>query len=240
MACAQPDSKNAAAVLLRGVDLIFAAPDGGAPVAALRDIHLRLDGGERAALVGPSGSGKTSLLSIIAGLQTPSGGEARIFGRDLAALDEDARAALRGEQIGVVFQHFHLMPTLTALENVALPLELAGRDEAETRAAEALAAVGLAARAGHYPRQLSGGEQQRVAIARAFAPRPRLLLADEPTGNLDSESSAVALDALFDLVDSVGATMLFITHDREILPRFSRVLTIRDGALAESDSPARA
>lgn len=232
-------SESIAAISLRGVDLSFPAPDGGAPVAALRGIDLRLEDGERAALIGPSGSGKTSLLSIVAGLQTPSGGEAKIFGRDLAALDEDERAALRGERIGVVFQHFHLMPTFTALENVALPLELAGRADAASRAAAALAAVGLAARAGHYPRQLSGGEQQRVAIARAFAPRPRLLLADEPTGNLDSESSAVALDALFGLAERAATTMLFITHDREILPRFSRVLTIRDGALSESDSPGR-
>jgi len=190
-----------------------------------------VDSGEAVAIVGVSGSGKSTLLGLLAGLDTPSSGAVRIDGHDLNALDEDGRAALRGRMIGFVFQSFQLLPAMTALENVMLPLELAGADGAEDAARAMLARVGLADRAHHYPKQLSGGEQQRVAIARAFVKRPRLLFADEPTGNLDSETGAQVIDLLFELNRESGATLLLVTHDEALTRRCSRVLRLAAGRL---------
>jgi len=190
-----------------------------------------VDSGEAVAIVGVSGSGKSTLLGLLAGLDTPSSGAVRIDGHDLNALDEDGRAALRGRMIGFVFQSFQLLPAMTALENVMLPLELAGAEGAEDAARAMLARVGLADRAHHYPKQLSGGEQQRVAIARAFVKRPRLLFADEPTGNLDSETGAQVIDLLFELNRESGATLLLVTHDEALTRRCSRVLRLAAGRL---------
>jgi putative ABC transport system ATP-binding protein len=225
---AKPDG---AAVEVRGARLTLEG--GGGPVAVLRGVDLRLHRGEKIALVGPSGSGKTSLLAVIAGLQKLSGGAVRALGRDLGGMSEDELADYRRRNVGIVFQHYHLIPTMTALENAAMPLELAGDGDAEEKAAEALAKVGLAARAAHYPRELSGGEQQRVAVARAFANAPPLLLADEPTGNLDSENGAQTLDAMMALAAAADSAALVITHDEAALSRFDRVLKMRDGAISE-------
>ena len=197
----------------------------------LSGVSFEVDSGEAVAIVGVSGSGKSTLLGLLAGLDTPSSGAVRIDGHDLNALDEDGRAALRGRMIGFVFQSFQLLPAMTALENVMLPLELAGADGAEDAARAMLARVGLADRAHHYPKQLSGGEQQRVAIARAFVKRPRLLFADEPTGNLDSETGAQVIDLLFELNRESGATLLLVTHDEALTRRCSRVLRLAAGRL---------
>lgn len=197
----------------------------------LTGLDLELRRGEKTALVGPSGSGKTTLLAIVAGLLRPTAGDAETLGERLNDLSEDELARLRRENIGVVFQHFHLLETMTALENAALPLELAGRADAEERAAAVLTSVGLGARLRHFPSQLSGGERQRLAIARAFAPSPKMILADEPTGNLDGETAQRALNTLFDMLEQSGATMLFVTHNRALLPRFDRALEMRDGKL---------
>lgn len=188
-------------------------------------------------LVGPSGSGKSTLMAVLAGLEGISGGRVAVDGRDLADLNEDALARFRRDTIGIVFQSFHLIPTMTALENVALPLELAGAEEAFPQARTALEAVGLGHRLTHYPAQLSGGEQQRAALARATVTRPRLLLADEPTGNLDQETGADVIDLLFSLQSRHGATLLLITHDPGLAERCDRVVGMRDGRLVES--PAR-
>jgi putative ABC transport system ATP-binding protein len=198
-------------------------------VNVLRGISLKIDRGEKVALTGPSGSGKTSLLMVVGGLERASSGLVRIAGQDLAGLGEDALARLRRAQIGIVFQSFHLMPAMTALENVALPLELAGRRDAFARAENLLGEVGLAHRLGHYPAQLSGGEQQRVALARAFAPEPGLILADEPTGNLDGETGGKVIALLFDLAARAGATLLLITHDPDLAGRCSRIVSLADG-----------
>ena len=197
----------------------------------LSGVSFEVDSGEAVAIVGVSGSGKSTLLGLLAGLDTPSSGAVRIDGHDLNALDEDGRAALRGRMIGFVFQSFQLLPAMTALENVMLPLELAGAEGAEDAARAMLARVGLADRAHHYPKQLSGGEQQRVAIARAFVKRPRLLFADEPTGNLDSETGAQVIDLLFELNRESGATLLLVTHDEALTRRCSRVLRLAAGRL---------
>ncbi len=184
-------------------------------------------------MVGPSGSGKSSMMMIIAGLERPSAGEVRIAGRDLGGLDEDGLAALRRDRIGIVFQSFHLVPTMTALENVALPLEFAGRRDAFSEAEDGLRAVGLGHRVTHYPSQLSGGEQQRVALARAFAARPRLLLADEPTGNLDGATGHMVIDLLFGLARDTGSTLVLITHDDELAARCERTVRLRDGRIID-------
>ena len=215
-------------------DVALSYGKGAAATRVLWGLDLELRKGERTALVGPSGSGKTTLLAIVAGLLRPTAGQAETLGERLNEMDEDGLARLRRENIGVVFQHFHLLETMTALENAALPLELAGRADAESRAGEILDAVGLGARLGHFPSQLSGGERQRLAIARAFAPSPRLILADEPTGNLDGETAARALETLFDMLEKTGATMLFVTHNRALLPRFDRALEVREGNLWEA------
>ena len=214
-------------------DIRLTFGEGESATEVLTGASLRLMPGETAALLGPSGSGKSSLLAITAGLERASGGRALLLGSDMGALDEDALARLRGRGVGIVLQSFHLLPTMTALENVAVPLELAGEQDAKPRARAELEAVGLAHRLDHYPSQLSGGEQQRVAIARATAPRPKLLLADEPTGNLDAATGAAIIALLFDRASAAGAGLLVITHDPAIAARAGRVLHMTDGRVAE-------
>jgi putative ABC transport system ATP-binding protein len=202
------------------------------PVEILRGVTLNVARGETLGLIGPSGSGKSSLLMLMGGLERATGGEVRALGHDLTAMDEDALARFRRGNMGVVFQSFHLIPTMTALENVALPMELAGVTDAFARAEAELASVGLAARRDHYPRQMSGGEQQRVALARAAAPRPAILLADEPTGNLDGVNGAAIMDMLFGLRDRHGATLVLVTHAPELAARCDRVVRLADGRIA--------
>ncbi len=206
------------------------------PVDILRDITVPVQPGETLGLVGPSGSGKSSLLMLMGGLERASGGKVTALGHDLNALNEDALARLRRDHMGVVFQSFHLIPTMTALENVATPLELAGHRDAFDRAAVELEAVGLADRAHHYPGQLSGGEQQRVALARAAAPRPKILLADEPTGNLDEANGAAIMELLFGLRDRHGATLVLVTHAPDLTRRCDRVIRLRDGRIDRTDA----
>jgi putative ABC transport system ATP-binding protein len=217
-------------ITLRDLRLSISAAAG--PVNILRGIDLDVETGETIGILGPSGSGKTSLLMLLAGLERATGGAIRVAGQDLALLDEDARAKFRLANLGIVFQSFHLIPTMTAVENVAVPLELAGRGDAAAVAADALTRVGLGHRLTHRPSQLSGGEQQRVALARAFAPGPRLLLADEPTGNLDTETGTMVMDLLFDLCAETGATLLLITHDPGLAARCGRTITIRNGTIS--------
>jgi putative ABC transport system ATP-binding protein len=208
------------------------------PVRILDAITLDVHRGETIGLVGPSGSGKSSLLMLMGGLERATGGTVRALGHDLTDLGEDALARLRRDHFGVVFQSFHLIPTMTALENVAVPLELAGHADAFDRAAEELGAVGLAARTGHYPAQLSGGEQQRVALARAAAPRPDIVLADEPTGNLDATNGGAIIDLLFDLRARHGATLVLVTHAPALAQRCDRVITLDDGRLSGAEAAA--
>jgi putative ABC transport system ATP-binding protein len=200
-------------------------------VDILKGISLDVEKGETLGLVGPSGSGKSSLLMLLGGLEKATGGSVLVAGQDLTAMDEDALARFRRGNMGIVFQSFHLIPTMTALENVATPLELAGVADAFDRAATELQAVGLGDRAGHYPSQLSGGEQQRVALARAVAPRPAILLADEPTGNLDGANGLAIMDLLFELRDRRGATLVLVTHAPELAERCDRVINLRDGRI---------
>lgn len=224
------------------------------PVISLEDVSLSLDGnagrvdilhgismdvqrGQTLGLVGPSGSGKSSLLMLMGGLERATAGRVTVLGQELTSRTEDQLARFRRGHLGVVFQSFHLIPTLTALENVATPLELAGVPDAMDRAAEELRAVGLDARANHYPSQMSGGEQQRVALARAAAPRPEILLADEPTGNLDGTNGAAIMDMLFGLRDRHGATLVLVTHAPDLAARCDRVIHLRDGQI---DTSARA
>ncbi len=195
----------------------------------MRGVDLTVAAGETLGVVGPSGSGKSTLLMVMAGLERPSSGAIRVEGRDLGGMGEDALARFRRDRMGIVFQSFHLIPTMTALENVAVPLELAGNRAAFTIAAEALRRVGLAERLDHYPGQLSGGEQQRVALARAFVGRPKLLLADEPTGNLDGVTGRAVIDLLFELNRSFGATLVLVTHDDGLAARCGRVVRVEDG-----------
>jgi putative ABC transport system ATP-binding protein len=201
------------------------------PVAILRGISLTVTPQETVGLIGPSGSGKSSLLMLMGGLERATAGKVTALGQDLGAMDEDGLARFRRGRMGVVFQNFHLIPTMTALENVALPMEIAGTANAFDRAAEELLAVGLSHRAGHYPAQLSGGEQQRVALARAAAPRPAILLADEPTGNLDSANGAAIMDLLFSLRDRHGATLIMVTHAPELASRCDRIIRLADGLI---------
>ena len=208
------------------------------PVEILRGITLDVGRGESLALVGPSGSGKSSLLMLMGGLERATAGEVRAMGHDLTAMNEDELARFRRNNMGVVFQSFHLIPTMTALENVATPLELAGHRDAFDRAEDELRAVGLGARIDHYPAQLSGGEQQRVALARAAAPRPAILLADEPTGNLDTATGQVILDLLFGLQERHGATLVLVTHAPELAERCDRLVRLIDGRL-DAGEPAR-
>ncbi len=205
--------------------------NGGEPLSILQDISFAVMPGETVAIVGASGSGKSTLLGLLAGLDVPSAGEVRLDGQALAGLDEDARAVLRGRLLGFVFQSFQLLPSLTALENVMLPLELAGAKASTATAQGWLARVGLSHRLKHYPKHLSGGEQQRVALARAFAPTPRLVLADEPTGNLDAATGQQIIDLMFELNAKEGTTLILVTHDEAIAARCGRTLHIRSGRL---------
>ena len=213
-------------------NLTLSLGTAAAPTAILKGIDLEVAAGETLALLGPSGSGKSSLMAVLTGLERASGGELAVAGADFAALGEDALAKARRGRIGIVLQAFHLLPTMTALENVATPMELAGDADARTRAAAELEAVGLGHRLDHYPQQLSGGEQQRVAIARATAPRPALLFADEPTGNLDAATGHAIVDLLFARREETGATLVVITHDPELAQRCARVITLADGQIA--------
>ena len=201
------------------------------PVDILRGISLTVGRGETLGLVGPSGSGKSSLLMVMGGLERATSGKVSVLGRDMTALGEDDLARFRRDHMGVVFQSFHLIPTMTALENVATPLELAGHRDAFERAEQELAAVGLKDRTGHYPAQLSGGEQQRVALARAAAPRPAILLADEPTGNLDGPTGEAIMDLLFGMRDRHGATLVLVTHAPDLAQRCDRTIGLRDGVI---------
>jgi putative ABC transport system ATP-binding protein len=207
------------------------SPEG--MLAILSDVSLAITRGETVAVMGASGAGKSTLLALLAGLDEPTSGTVRLAGNELTQLDEDGRAAVRARHVGFVFQSFHLVPSLTALENAMPPLELAGRADARAAALEVLAKVGLAERVGHYPRQLSGGEQQRVAIARAFVTRPDVLFADEPTGNLDSATGTRIMDLLFGLNEDAGATLVLVTHDHELAARCGRVIRLDAGRIAD-------
>jgi putative ABC transport system ATP-binding protein len=218
-------------------NLTLTLGNGDAAVAILKGIDLTVPQGQSLALLGPSGSGKSSLMAVLSGLERASSGALSVAGEDFAAMDEDALARARRGRIGIVLQAFHLLPTMTALENVATPLELAGTPAAAARAAEELGLVGLGHRLTHYPAQLSGGEQQRVAIARALAPRPALLFADEPTGNLDGATGHDVIDLLFARQAEAGATLIIVTHDRELAARCQRVITLGDGRIV-SDTAA--
>ena len=207
-------------------------PSAAGPVEILRGLDLRVGAGERVSLVGPSGCGKSSLIAVAAGLERPTGGAVSLFGQDLARLDEDGRARLRRGRVSLVFQSFHLLPNMTAAENVAAPLEIAGQSDAAETARAWLERVGLAARGRHYPHQLSGGEQQRVALARALASRPSLLFADEPTGNLDAVNAAHVAELMFDMVAETGAALVLVTHDEALAVRADRIVRLRDGRVA--------
>jgi putative ABC transport system ATP-binding protein len=228
----QPVPAETTTPLVRVRDLTLTLPSASGPVNILRGVDLDIFHGEALGLLGPSGSGKTSLLVLLAGLERATGGTIEMDGQVITAMDEDALARLRRTRIGIVFQAFHLIPTMTALENVAVPLELAGRRDAMAKAAAALDAVGLSHRLTHLPSRLSGGEQQRVAIARAFAPEPKLLLADEPTGNLDLATGATVMDLLFSLRAQLGSTLLLITHDPLLAARCDRRVSLLDGKVA--------
>ncbi|MET1028781.1 MAG: ABC transporter ATP-binding protein [Dongiaceae bacterium] len=219
------------AVDLTGLQLTLASDAG--EVNILRGIDLTIAQGETVGVVGPSGSGKTSLMLLIAGLEKPTQGSLQVAGQDLGRMNEDRLALFRRREIGIVFQAFHLIPTMTALENVAVPLELAGAPGAFAAARQALQAVGLAHRLQHYPTQLSGGEQQRVALARAIVGKPKLLLADEPTGNLDLETGAIVMDLIFALAREHGSTLLLITHDPALAARCARIVHLADGRIKD-------
>lgn len=208
------------------------------PVQILRGVDLRIAAGETVSVVGPSGAGKSTMMMIMAGLEQASSGSVRVAGYELAGMNEDALAVFRRENIGIVFQAFHLVPTMTALENVAIPLEFAGSRDAFQRAEDELVAVGLGHRLTHYPSQLSGGEQQRVALARALAPSPALLLADEPTGNLDGATGSQIIELMFELSARRGATLVLITHDMQLAGRCRRNIQVADGLVVDTMSEA--
>ena len=222
--------------ILTASQLTKTYPSGGQPLTVLRAVSFTLVRGETCAILGPSGSGKTTLLALSAGLDSPSSGSVTLNGHRLEALDEDARARVRNESVGFVFQNFQLLPTLTALENVMVPLELRGERNIRSFAVELLGRVGLGERLGHYPAQLSGGEQQHVALARAFINRPQILFADEPTGNLDAETSHRIVELLFDLNTSLGTTLVLVTHDLELAQRTRRVIRLRGGAVVSDQT----
>jgi putative ABC transport system ATP-binding protein len=211
----------------KNVSKTVASPEG--PLTILADVSISVRTGETLAIVGASGAGKSTLLAMLAGLDSPSAGHVLIAGIDITLLDEDGRAAIRGQHVGFVFQSFHLIPSLTAIENVMLPLELRARRDAREAAAQALEQVGLTPRAAHYPKQLSGGEQQRVAIARAFVTHPAVLFADEPTGNLDTHTGQRVTDLLFELNRNIGSTLILVTHDRDLAYRCGRKLELDAG-----------
>jgi len=228
--CSEKAHQSAAPVImLDEARLALSSAEG--MVEILRGISLSIEAGETVGVLGPSGAGKTSLLMIMAGLESLTGGSISLAENDITTMGEDALAALRRDQVGIVFQAFRLIPSMTALQNVAVPMELAGRRDADEMAATALEAVGLGHRKTHLPDQMSGGEQQRVAIARAIATRPRILLADEPTGNLDSGTSEKVIATLFEATKSAGAALVLVTHDADLAERCERVLTIEDGRI---------
>ena len=206
---------------------------GAGPVNILRGMNLTVHAGEIVGVVGPSGAGKSTMMMVIGGLERPTGGRVSVAGQDLGGLNEDQLARFRRDHVGIVFQNFHLVPTMTALENVAIPLEFAGRGDAFDRAKDALESVGLGHRLTHYPSQLSGGEQQRTALARAFAPRPDLVLADEPTGNLDGGTGGAVIDLMFGLTRERGASLMLITHDPSLAARCDRVIRVEDGLITD-------
>ena len=219
--------------LLKVENLTQVYPTAAGPITVLQAVSFTLGAGESLAIVGPSGSGKTTLLGLCAGLDRPSAGEVTLAGVRLGGLDEDARARVRNQQVGFVFQNFQLIPTLTALENVLVPLELRGVSGGEVAARALLDRVGLGARTGHYPIQLSGGEQQRVALARAFINNPRILFCDEPTGNLDGATAQAMVELIFGLNHEQGTTLVLVTHDLDLAKRCGRVLRLRDGRVVE-------
>jgi putative ABC transport system ATP-binding protein len=223
-------------MIVRSDALGKTVPNGASGLTILHDVSFTVRSGEAVAIVGASGSGKSTLLGLLAGLDTPSTGSVHVNGQDLFALDEDGRAAVRARMVGFVFQAFQLLPSMTALENVMLPLELAGANRAEASAREMLERVGLGERLGHYPKQLSGGEQQRVAIARAFVTAPSLLLADEPTGNLDAVTGSQVIDLMFALNRERGTTLVLVTHDEALSQRCDRVLRLANGRLLGSEA----
>ncbi|HEY0223915.1 MAG TPA: ABC transporter ATP-binding protein [Pseudolabrys sp.] len=225
-------SQAGQAIALAGVNLSLG--QDAARVHILKDIDLNIGSGEAVGLVGPSGSGKSTLLMVMAGLERSDSGTVTVVGENLGALDEDALARFRGRNVGIVFQSFHLIPTMTALENVAVPLELAGVADANGRARDELGNVGLGERLHHYPAQLSGGEQQRVAVARALAPNPAILVADEPTGNLDEETGQQIIDLLFAGHKNRGTTLVLVTHDQSLAARCGRVVRLRSGHIVNS------
>ena len=224
-------TQPAPAISLAGVNLSLG--QGAARVHILKDIGLNIGNGEAISLIGPSGSGKSTLLMVMAGLERADSGTVTVAGEELGTLNEDALARFRGRHVGIVFQSFHLIPTMTALENVAVPLELAGIADADDRARAELESVGLAARLHHYPAQLSGGEQQRVAVARALAPDPAILVADEPTGNLDEDTGRQIVDLLFAGHEKHGATLVLVTHDNSLAQRCGRIVRLRSGRIQD-------
>ncbi|MCA8930896.1 MAG: ABC transporter ATP-binding protein [Rhodospirillaceae bacterium] len=221
-------------------DVHVELPSGAGPVTILRGLDLTVAAGEIVGVVGPSGAGKSTMMMVIGGLERPTSGRVAVAGRDLTGLSEDDLARFRRDHVGIVFQNFHLVPTMTALENVAIPLEFAGRADAFDRAGEALEAVGLGHRLTHYPSQLSGGEQQRTALARAFAPGPGLVLADEPTGNLDGGTGGAVMDLMFTLTRQRGASLMLITHDAELAGRCDRVVHLEDGRITDQGGGTQA
>ena len=232
----RPAAASVSSPVVRLVDLHVTLESAAGQVNILRGVDLAVEAGASVGIVGPSGSGKSTLMMVVAGLERATRGRVEVAGCDLGALSEDGLARFRRDNVGIVFQAFHLVPTMTALENVAIPLELAGRRDAFDRARAHLEAVGLGHRLSHYPGQLSGGEQQRVAVARAFAPEPRLLLADEPTGNLDGATGRMVIDLLFDLGLRRGTTLLLITHDPDLAARCDRIVRIVDGRIADDEA----
>jgi len=222
------DGVSDAILEVRNLSKTYRTAESG-ELTVLRDVDLRVGRGETCSIVGPSGSGKTTLLALCAGLDTPTGGSVRIAGQDIGILDEDGRARVRNRHVGFVFQNFQLLPTLTALENVMVPAELRGDSDVRPRARTMLERVGLGERLGHYPAQLSGGEQQRVALARAFMNRPEILFADEPTGNLDGETAARITELLFGLNSEAGTALVLVTHDPDLAARTGRILRLRSG-----------
>lgn len=224
---------NAPIIKLGGLELSLQSRAGRVDI--LRGIDFEVSPGQSVAILGPSGSGKTSLLMVVAGLEPATGGKVQVAGRDLRALDEDGLAGLRGETIGIVFQSFHLVPTMTALENVALPLEFQGKADAFAVATGLLKEVGLGHRLDHFPAEMSGGEQQRVAIARALSTRPKLILADEPTGNLDGETGKQIIELLFSLHEKFNATLVLVTHDEHLARRCKRTVSMADGVIVSDE-----
>ena len=225
---------NSSVISLSDLSLHLGASDKMTHI--LKAINVDIPQGQKVAILGPSGAGKTSLLMIMAGLEQASSGSVTMAGHDITHMAEDDLAALRRDNVGIIFQAFRLIPSMTALQNVAVPMNLAGNKDAETIAADMLEKVGLGHRLSHLPDQLSGGEQQRVAIARAIAPRPRILLADEPTGNLDSKTGALVIETLFEATKSVGAALILITHDVSLAKQCERILTIEDGKLVKDEA----